>query len=67
MNKKREKKCHKTVIFHPCVVAPPVIRSHLNLVRSFVGLTDLITYTKNGLKISNGFFRPTGGKTQLSL
>ena len=28
----------------------------------FVGLTNVITYTKNGFKISIGFSRPTGGK-----
>ena len=28
---------------------------------------DVITYIKNGPKISNGFPRPTGGKTYFSL
>ena len=32
----------------------------------FVGLTDVVTYTKNGSEISNGFSRPTGGKTPIS-
>ena len=33
----------------------------------FVGLTDVITYTKSGSKISNGISRSTGGKTNVSL
>ena len=33
----------------------------------FVGLTNVITYTKNGSKISISFSRPTGGKTRVSL
>ena len=33
----------------------------------FVGLTNIITYTKNGFKISIGFSRTTGGKTHFSL
>ena len=33
----------------------------------FVGLTNVITYTQNGLKYSMGFTRPTGGKTHVSL
>ena len=32
-----------------------------------VGLPDVITYAKNGLKISNGFSRATGGKMHVSL
>ena len=33
----------------------------------FVGLTDVITFTKNGSKISIGFSRTTGGKTHVSI
>ena len=33
----------------------------------FVGLTNVITYAKNGSKIFFGFSRPTGGKTHISL
>ena len=32
-----------------------------------VGLTNVITCAKIGFKISIGFSRPTGGKTQVSL
>ena len=33
----------------------------------FLGLTNVITYAKNGSKISIGFSRPTGGKAHVSL
>ena len=33
----------------------------------FVGLTNVITYAKNGFKISSGFSRATGGKAHVSL
>ena len=33
----------------------------------FVGFTDVVTYTNNGLQIANGFPGPTYGKTQVSL
>ena len=63
---KRKNKSHKTMIFHHCVAAPPVNRSQPNF-DVFVGLSNFITYSKNGSKISIGFSRPTGGKTHISL
>ena len=33
----------------------------------FVGLINIITYTKNGFEIFIGFSRTTGGKTHVSL
>ena len=65
-NKKMQNKSHKTVTFHHCVEAPPVNRSPKNL-SVFVGLTNVITYAKNGFKIDSGFSRATGGKTHVSL
>ena len=62
---KRENESHKTVTFHHRVAAPPEPISIKFGV--FVGLTNDITYTKNGFKIFIGFSRPTSGKTHVSL
>ena len=63
---KKENKSHKTVTFHHCVEVPPCEPISTKF-GAFVGLTNVITYTKIGFKISIGFFRPTGRKTSISL
>ena len=63
--KKRENKSQNRYISPLCGGAPcEPISTKFGL---FVGLTNVITYTKNGSKIPIGFSRPTGGKTHVSL
>ena len=63
--KKGEQKSQKCDISPLCGGAPCVpLSTKLSV---FVGLTNVITCAKIGFKISIGFSRPTGGKTQVSL
>ena len=65
MEKKGEQKSQKCDISPLCGGAPcEPISTKFGV---FVGLTNVITYAKIGFKISIGFSRPTGGKTQVSL
>ena len=61
---KRENKSQKCDISPLCGGAPcEPISTKFGV---FVGLTNIIIYAKNGLKIFSGFFRATGGKTHVS-
>ena len=63
--KKGEQKSQKCDISPLCGGAPcEPISTKFGV---FVGLTNVITCAKIGFKISIGFSRPTGGKTQVSL
>ena len=63
--KKGEQKSQKCDISPLCGGAPcELISTKFGV---FVGLTNVITCAKIGFKISIGFRRPTGGKTQVSL
>ena len=63
--KKGEQKSQKCDISPLCGGAPcEPISTKFGV---FVGLTNVITRAKIGSKISIGFSRPTGGKTQVSL
>ena len=65
MQKKGEQKSQKCDISPLCGGAPcEPISTKFGV---FVGLTNVITCAKIGCKISIGFSRPIGGKTQVSL
>jgi len=64
--KKRENICHKKCDISPLCggAACGPISTKFGV---FVGLTNVITYAKNGFKIFIGFSGATGGKTRVSL